>query len=416
MSLERKSQLLLVGIAYLSFIGLGMSGAMLGVAWPSMRETFSLPLDRLGILLVAGMIGGLVASSFSGPLISRIGVGRLLLISAILKVVGLFGYSVAPAWWVIVPLGLANGLGNGVVDAGLNTYFAANHSTKLMNWLHACFGVGATLGPIVMRASLVVGGSWRWGYVAAGLLNAAFAVCFWLTRNRWTLAASDDAAPSTEAAPPGEAVSPLETKGVRAVDTLKLPLVWVGVVLFFLFTGVENTTGQWSYSLLTEVRSVVPDVAAFWASAYWGSLTVGRILIGFVTDRLGIERSLRLAMLGTVIAAALIWWNAVALFGFLGLALMGLSVSPLFPLSVSATPKRVGARHAANAIGFQIALGGLGFSLWPSLAGVLAERMGLEIIGPFLLLTAVVMFLLHEVAARRKFGDASASQASGDGV
>jgi fucose permease len=395
MSLKSKSQLLLVGIAYLSFIGLGMSGAMLGVAWPSMQYTFALPLDRVGVLFVTEMIGYLLASSYSGPLISRVGVGKLLLVSAILRVVGLLGYGLTPEWWLVVPLGLATGLGSGVIDAGLNTYFAANHSTKLMNWLHACFGIGATLGPIVMRVSLTVGGSWRWGYVAAGLLHAAFVVCFWLTQNRWTLAESPDAEPLEETAPLEEA------KGVRAVDTLRLPLVWVGVVLFFLFTGVENTTGQWSYSLLTKARSVAPDVAAFWASAYWGSLTVGRILFGFVTDRLGIERSLRLAMLGTVIAAALIWWNAVALFGFLGLALMGFAVSPLFPLSVSATPRRIGAKHAANAIGFQIALGGLGFSLLPSLAGVLAERMGLEIIGPFLLLTSMAMFLLHEVAVRR---------------
>jgi fucose permease len=407
--LKRESQLLLVGIAYLGFVGLGLSGAMLGVAWPSMREAFSLPLDRLGILLVTGMIGGLVASSSSGPLISRLGVGRLLLVSAILNTVGLLGYGLAPGWWVIVPLGLATGLGSGVIDAGLNTYFAANHSTKLMNWLHACFGIGATLGPIVMRFSLAVGGSWRWGYVAAGLLHAVFAVCFWLTRDRWTLAQAPDAV--HQAAPLEEA------KGARAIDTLKLPLVWVGVVLFFLYTGVENTTGQWSYSLLTEARSVVPDVAAFWASAYWGSLTVGRIVFGFVTDRLGIERSLRLAMLGAISAAVLIWWNAVNLFGLLGLALMGFAVSPLFPLSVSATPRRVGAKHAANAIGFQIALGGLGFSLWPSLAGVLAERMGLEIIGPFLLLTSVAMFLLHEVATRRRLNTAPASSpASGDGA
>ncbi|MBN1815099.1 MAG: MFS transporter, partial [Anaerolineae bacterium] len=395
--------------AYLSFIGLGLSGAMLGVAWPSMRETFALPLDRVGILLVTGMIGGLLAGFYSGPLISKIGVGRLLLVSAILRVVGLLGCGLAPAWWVIVPLGLATGLGNGVIDAGLNTYFAANHSTKLMNWLHACFGIGATAGPIVMQVSLTVGQSWRWGYVAAGLLHALFAVCFWLTRNRWTLAESPDAEP--DAAPRAEA------QGVRAVDTLKLPLVWVGVVLFFLFTGVENTTGQWSYSLLTEARSVAPDTAAFWASAYWGSLTVGRILFGFVTDWLGIKHSLRLAMLGVMGAAVLIWWNAVDLFGFLGLALMGFAVSPLFPLSVSATPKRVGAEHAANAIGFQIALGGLGFSLLPALAGVLAEQMGLEIIGPFLLVVSVAMFLLHEVAARRRLNNVSVpSRASEDGA
>jgi fucose permease len=405
MSLKRKSQFLLVGIAYLGFMGLGLSGAMQGVAWPSMRETFSLPLDSLGILLVAGMVGGLLASSSSGPLISRIGVGRLLFLSAILNMVGLLGRGLAPAWWMVVLLGLFGGLGAGVIDAGLNTYFAANHNTKLMNWLHACFGIGATLGPIVMRVSIAVGESWRWGYVAAGLLHTVFAACFWLTRNRWTLAAPPDAEPDAQ------------TKNVRAVDTLKLPLLWVGVVLFFLYTGVENTTGQWSYSLLTEARSVVPDVAAFWASAYWGSLTVGRIVFGFVTDRLGIERSLRLAMLGVVGAAVLIWWDVGDLSGFPGLALMGFAVSPLFPLSVSATPKRLGGEHAANAIGFQIALGGLGFSLLPSLAGVLAERMGLEIIGPFLLLISVAMFLLHEVSARRGLNNASVSSpASEDGA
>jgi fucose permease len=407
--LKRKSQFLLVGIAYLGFTGLGLSGAMQGVAWPSMRETFSLPLDSLGILLVTGMVGGLLASSSSGPLISRIGVGRLLFLSAIFNTVGLLGRGLAPAWWVIVPLGLFGGLGAGVIDAGLNTYFAANHSTKLMNWLHACFGIGATLGPIVMRVSIAVSGSWRWGYVAIGLLHAGFAVCFWLTRDRWTLARSLDAVP--EAAPPPE------VQGARAVDTLKLPLVWVGVALFFLYTGVENTTGQWAYSLLTEARSVAPDLAAFWASAYWGSLTVGRIVFGFVTDRLGIERSLRLAMLGVVGAAILIWWNAAGMLGFLGLALMGFAVSPLFPLSVSATPKRVGSEHAANAIGFQIALGGLGFALVPSLAGVLAGRMGLEIIGPFLLLISVAMFLLHELAVQRWLSaEPASSSASGDGA
>ena len=389
--MRRESRVLLVGIAYVSFIGLGLSGSMLGVAWPSIRETFALPLDRVGILLVTGMIGGLLASSCSGPLISKIGVGRFLLASAILSAVGLLGYGLAPAWWVIVLLGFATGLGGGSADAGLNTYFATNHSTKLMNWLHACFGIGATLGPIVMQVSLSVGRSWRWGYVAAGLVQALFAICYWLTLDRWKLIGSSDAESEARA------------QGVSVVDTLRLPLVWAGVVLFFLFTGVENTTGQWSYTLLTEARSVAPDVAGFWASAYWGSLTVGRILLGFVTDRLGIERSLRLAMFGVMGAAALIWWNGVGLLGFLGLALMGFAVSPLFPLSVSAIPKRIGAKHAANAIGFQIALGGLGFSLMPALGGVLAENLGLEVIGPFLLAASVVMFLLHEIVARRSF-------------
>jgi fucose permease len=305
----------------------------------------------------------------------------------------LFGYSLSPAWWIIVLLGLVTGLGGGVLDAGLNTYFATNHSANLMNWLHACFGIGATLGPVVMRAVLSGGWSWRFGFAIVGLLHVLYTIGFAATLNRWALKSSgveDD----------------VETRDVRArsmrsIDTLKLPLVWIGVVLFFLFTGVENTTGQWAYTLFTEARSVNPDVAGFWASAYWGSLTVGRIIFGLVTDRLGVTRSLRLVMIGAMCGAILIWGNFTGWLSFVGLALMGFSVSPLFPLSISATPGRVGAEHAANAIGFQIASGGLGFSLLPALAGVLAENVGLEVIGPFLLVAAGVMFLLHEVSVRR---------------
>ena len=391
--MKRKSKGLLVGIAYFSFIGMGLPGAMLGVAWPSIRGTFDLPLDAVGMLLVTEMIGYLVASFYSGPLISKVGIGKLLLTSVALRLVGLFGYSLSPAWWIIVLLGLVTGLGGGVLDAGLNTYFATNHSANLMNWLHACFGIGATLGPVVMRAVLSGGWSWRFGFAIVGLLHVLYTIGFAATLNRWALKSSgveDD----------------VETRDVRArsmrsIDTLKLPLVWIGVVLFFLFTGVENTTGQWAYTLFTEARSVNPDVAGFWASAYWGSLTVGRIIFGLVTDRLGVTRSLRLVMIGAMCGAILIWGNFTGWLSFVGLALMGFSVSPLFPLSISATPGRVGAEHAANAIGFQIASGGLGFSLLPALAGVLAENVGLEVIGPFLLVVAGVMFLLHEVSVRR---------------
>jgi fucose permease len=188
---------------------------------------------------------------------------------------------------------------------------------------------------------------------------------------------------------------------VQAIDTLRLPMLWTSIAMFFMFTGVETATGQWTFSLLTEARSIDADIAGFWTSVYWGGLTVGRILFGPVAERVGIDRLSRLAILGLMCGAVLIWWNAAGLSSFLGLVLMGLSMASLFPLAISATPKRVGTKHAANAIGFQIAAAGLGFALLPALAGVLAENVSLEIIGPFLLAASVVMFLLHEVVARR---------------
>jgi fucose permease len=403
--MKRGSKILLVSIAYVSFIGLGLSGGMLGVAWPSIRGSFGLSLDAVGALLIAEMVGYLLASFFSGPVVTRIGAGKLLLASAALRVLGLLGYGLAPSWWMVVALGVFTGLGGGAVDAGLNTYFATNHGTTLMNWLHASFGVGAMLGPILVRVVANLGASWRWGYASVGLLHALIALGYGLTLRRWVLAKPHLAEPD------------VAEEQVRAIDTLRLPMLWASIAMFFMFTGVETATGQWTFSLLTEARSVDADIAGFWTSVYWGGLTVGRILFGPVAEQVGIDRLSRLAMLGLMCGAGLIWWNAAGLSSFLGLVLMGLSMACLFPLAISATPKRVGAAHAANAIGFQIAAAGLGFAFLPALAGVLAQNVSLEVIAPFLLVSSVVMFLLHEVVARCGLHDASASSRTfGDGA
>jgi fucose permease len=386
---RRRSALLPVTIAYAGFAASGLSTSMLGVAWPSVRETFALPLDALGLLLAAEMAGNLLVSFCGGSLIAQIGVGRVLLLGALARGLGSLGYGLAPAWWPMVTLGVIAGVGGGGLGVGLNTHFAANHSPARMNWLHASYGLGAALGPAMMRVVLGAGGAWRWGYAIAGLVLGLLAICFALTLDRWRLAM-----------PPSNDLAHPSAGGARSIETLKLPLVWAGIALIFCFAGTEVTAGQWSYSLFTEARSIDPNTAGFWASIYWAGSTVGRVFFGFIAARFEIKRLLRVAILGAILSAALIWVNAVDLLSFLGLALLAFMLSPVFPLVTSATPGRVGAAHGANAIGFQVAAASLGATFLPALAGVLAERVGLEVIGPFLLATSVVLFVLHEVLAR----------------
>ena len=384
--MKPKSTLLLASIGYLSFAGLGLRGSMLAVAWPSIRASFGLSLDAVGVLMIATAASSLVSSATSGPVVSRIGIGRLLTASSLAAVVGLLGLALAPAWWAMVLFGLIAGAGGGAVDAGLNTYFADNYGPRPMNWLHASFGLGSTLGPTLMTIVLNSGQSWRWGYAIAGLLQALLAFCFGFSVERW----QGPKGLSTEA----EARPPAGTAGAAA--TLRLPTVWLSVLLFFMLSGVEIGAGQWAYSLFTEARSVAPATAGLWTGIYWGSLTASRVAYGIAGDRFRILPSLRVGMLGTICGAALVWWNATDTLSFLGLALMGLAFAPLFPLLQLITPKRVGPKHLANTVGFQVAAAWLGMSGLPGLACVLAESRGLEIIGPFLLVGAIVMLLVHE--------------------
>jgi MFS family permease len=139
-----------------------MPDGLLGVAWPSIRGTFSIPLDAVGLLMFTGTAGYITAGFLSGPLITRLGVGRVLMGSCALTGMVLITYTLVPSWWMMVLLGAFAGLGAGAIDAGLNTYVAAHFSEGVMQWLHACYGIGITLGPIIMTFALTQWGSWRW--------------------------------------------------------------------------------------------------------------------------------------------------------------------------------------------------------------------------------------------------------------
>ena len=175
------SKLSLILLAYVAFIALGMPDGLLGVAWPSIRAGFSIPLDALGMLLAAAVIGYMTSSFLSGTLISLMGVGNLLALSCALTGSALVGYTLVPTWWMMVALGVFAGLGAGAIDAGLNTYVAAHFGEGLMQWLHASWGVGITLGPIIMTLGLSNTDTRHTGYRIVGGFQLFLAACFVLT-------------------------------------------------------------------------------------------------------------------------------------------------------------------------------------------------------------------------------------------
>jgi fucose permease len=373
----RRRPALLAGLAYAAFISLGLPDGLTGVAWPSIRATFGLPLDALGALATTSTIGYLVSSFSSGRALARIGVGWLLVLSCLATAVSLLGYAVSPLWALMVGLGLLAGLGAGAIDAGLNTYAAEEFSPRTMNWLHASFGLGAAAGPLLMSGVISAGLSWRVGYLVVGVAQLLLAACFAVTRRQWH-AHHDE----SRAAP---------APGAPMLATLRLPATWLSILLFFLYTGLEFAAGQWLYTLLTEARGIAPAPAGMWVSAYWGSLMLGRIVSGVIVERLTIGRLLRLSMAGALLGVALLWLNLAPWLALAGVALLGFSLAPMFPSFVSLTPGRMGQAHAANTVGFQVAAAMLGGAALVSAFGVLAGRVGLEALGPFLLVTAMLL-------------------------
>ena len=377
-------------LAYAAFVALGMPDGLLGIAWPTMRADFGMPIDALGMLLIAAVTGYMTSSFLSGPLVSRVGVGRVLAISCALTGTALLGYTLVPEWWMVVALGLVAGLGAGAIDAGLNTYAAAHFSPGLVQWLHASYGIGITLGPIILTTALVTFDSWQAGYRIVAGFQLLMALAFALTLSMW----KDDGARPAESG--GEKL--LTEYKTPMAETLRRPRVWLSAALFFLYVGAEGALGTWAYSLLTESRGIAPGLAGYWTSGYWAMFTLGRILAGLYAARLGIDRMVQGGLIAALLGALLLWWNPVPVANLAAVALIGLAVAPIFPAMISGTRFRVGARLAANTIGLQMAVTGLGGSLIPGLIGVLARRTSLEIVPVVLVVLFLTLIGLYRLA------------------
>ena len=378
-------------LAFLAFVSLGLPDGLLGVAWPSIRSGFGLPLDALGLLLAFTTAGYLTSSFFAGRILRVLPIGTVLALSTAAAATALLGYALTPIWPVMVLLGYLAGLGGGAVDAGLNAYGATHFSARTLNWLHAFFGLGTTLGPLIVTATLNAGLIWRWSYVVVGSAQVLLALTFFATRSRWQRVAE------TNAAEQGAPVAAARTR-----DTLSRPGVWLGMLVFFIYTGVEFIAGQWSYSLLTLERGVAAGAAGVWVSLYWGGLMVGRVLFGLIADRVPLAGTLRVCLAATVVGTLLFWLEPTRTLSLVGLVTIGFFLAPVFASLVSLTPARVGMAHADSAIGFQIAAAGLGGAALAGLVGVLSRSLGLWVVGASLLFFALLLLALYELMLRVK--------------
>lgn len=372
-------------LIYAAFISLGLPDGILGAAWPAMRVEFGAALNDNWLILLLGTAGGMLSSFGSGALLRRLGVGRLLVGTTLLTALTVLGYAVSPGLAVVTGLAFVLGLGNGAIDTGLNHFVAEHLSSRHMNWLHAFWGVGVSLGTLIISGIFANGGTWRTAYLLIGGCQLALAVAF-VTHYR--ALSSPDHAPATataEAAP-----------NFRA--TLALPATWASLGFFFVYSGVEFGVGTWIATLLHDGRGWPMDRAALMVSVYWGSLTVGRFLIGAISNRTTPVRIVRWAVLGAVVGTSLIagsgWVGVGKIAGLVtaaGLMVTGLSLSPIFPMMMHDTPRCVGRGHALNLIGFQSAIANLGISVLPGLMGTALRFVSVELLGPLLLGCALAL-------------------------
>ena len=378
---------ILLVIIYLAFISLGLPDSLLGSAWPVMHMEFSVPISYAGAVSMMIAAGTIISSLLSDRLTRKLGTGRVTAISVGMTAAALFGFSISDTYRMTLLWAIPYGLGAGSVDAALNNYVALHYASRHMSWLHCFWGVGASVGPVIMGAAITGGRGWNGGYRIISILQIILTAILVFSLPLWK--GRGEEKKENEAAP----LSLRQIIGIPGAKSV--------MVCFFCYCALEQTTGLWASTFLVLRWNVSAEQAATLAGLFFIGITTGRAISGFATFKFNDSQMVRIGQ-GIMLAGIIIMLLPISkTLAMIGIVAIGVGCAPVYPSLIHSTPDHFGADKSQSIIGLQMASAYLGTCLMPPLFGVVANALSIGLMPFYLLALLALMIITHEQLCRR---------------
>ena len=397
---------LLIAVIYLIFISLGLPDSLLGSGWPTMQVVFGVPSSYAGYVSMTVCFMTILSALLSPSLIRRFHVKWIVAVSIFLTILGLFGFSVSGSYAMLFVFAVPYGLGAGSIDSAVNHYVANHYSGSVMNFLHCFYGVGAVISPYIMSLALRMA-RWNEGYRWTAYIQAGILLVVLLSFPLWTRAEkgfpSGSAKGNTSDMDKENSSGAEKEEAAGLLDALRVPGVVLTLIAFYAYCAGEATCFLWTPSYFAGTKSGLSEetIASFGSLIFFG-LMLGRVIAGFVSNRLGDRLLIRIGiaveLLGIVLLLLPVAHYAVAVAGFI---VVGTGMGPVYPAIQHMAPENFGKRFSAPVIGLQMASAYVGSTFMPMVFGLLQQALGIAIMPFYLLLFAAVNIGLLELSYQK---------------
>lgn len=380
---------LLLAVIYLIFISLGLPDSLLGSGWPRMQIAFNVPSSYAGYVSMTICFMTIISGISSPKLISKVHTKWIVIVSIFMTILGLLGFSVAKEYWMLFLFAVPFGLGAGAIDAAVNHYVANHYSGSAMNFLHCFYGVGAVISPYIMALALSRA-RWNEGYRWTAYLQTGILLVCLISLPLWK---------KTEEASGAEEIK--DSAGIR--EALKVPGVVLTLIAFYAYCAGEATCFLWTPSYFAGTKAGLSDeLVASFGSLIFGGLMLGRLICGFISDRLGDRFLIRVGIAIEIFGILMLFIPGthymVAVVAFV---LIGTGMGPVYPAIQHMAPINFGKRNSASVIGLQMASAYVGSTFMPMVFGIIQQLTGIAIMPLYLLIFAVLNIGLLEIAYRK---------------
>ena len=379
---------LLLGVIYLIFISLGLPDSLLGSGWPTMQVDFGVPSSYAGYISMTISCMTVISALLSPQMIRKFHTKWIVIASIGLTVLGLIGFSIASRYWMLLMIAVPYGLGAGAIDASVNHYVANHYRSSVMNFLHCFYGVGAVISPYIMSQALKFA-RWNEGYRWTAYIQLGILIACVLSLPLWKQNESKSAEENHESA------------GIW--ETLKAPGMLLTLIAFFAYSSGEATCFLWTPSYFAGTKpDLSAEAIASFGSLIFGGLMLGRLISGFISNKLGDRKLIRIGIAVELLGILLVFLPVRGyIAAAIGFVVVGTGMGPVYPAVQHMAPENFGKKYSAAAIGMQMAAAYIGSTFMPMVFGQIQQKLGIDIMPAYLLIFAAVSLAMLEIAYRK---------------
>ena len=377
-------------VIYIAFMGMGVPDSLFGAAWPAIYREFGVPVGWASIISVIIAIGTVIASLNAAKVVLRFGTAKVTLVSTLLTVISILGFAVSHHFLWLVVFSIPIGFGAGAIDAALNNYVALHYKSSHMNFMQCFYGIGVAVSPYLMSLGLSKAANWNQGYFMAFWLQAGIALVVLLSLPLWKRAKHTQATEQQEEA---EQI-PVPTK-----ELLKDKNIRITCVMCIATCGLEFLCAGWGATFLVEARGATVDIGAKLIIFYYVGVTLGRLLAGFIADKLGSWKVIFFAEIATLGGIVLLLIPSTVC-SVAGLFLLGFNAI-LAPNILYLAPESFGVKVSQSVTGLEMAAMYVGVMGLPALFGLLTKVLPVAVYPVYV--TAVFALLVWStISLKRK--------------
>lgn len=383
---------LLLLVIYLVFISLGLPDSLIGSTWPAISKTLEISEDLQGILTASISVCTIISAFLTPKLLPIIKEKGIVLISILLTAVGLILISFSQNFYLLILSCIPLGIGAGAIDTALNNYVAINYKSIHLNWLHAFWGVGASISPFICAIFLTDLNGWRNAALVLAIIQFSIWFISLLSAPLWKIC---------ELKRDLDINKEENKEKIGFLKTIKYPGVLYSIIAFFAYIAIESTSQQWFSSIVVFDMGVKESLASSWTSLFFIGITVGRLLSGLISLKINDKNMIRIGENVLFIGIILLTFKFNVYIMPAAIFLIGFGCAPIYPSIIHATPTRFGEKMSPFVMAIQVGCAYIANITVSPLFGVIGKATTFLILPYVLLFILIILVLGNELVLIR---------------